>query len=103
MGWEGVSCRGCPGLFTDHRPLSAHVDCDTGTRVLSGGTEEGAEEIAEGVPRQEVRRWVEGRGGEARPAGNEAPVAQLSVPIREWGHKMHVTCPGAVARIQRDS
>lgn len=102
-GRGGVSCRGVLGPLTDHRPLSAHLDCDTGTRVLSGGTEEGTEEVAEGVPRQEVRRWVEGRGREGRLAGNEAPLAQLSDPIREWGHKMHDACPGAVARIQRAS
>ena len=46
--------------FTDGRWLSSHLARNTGTRVLPGGTEEGAEEIAEGVPGQEVRH-VEGR------------------------------------------
>lgn len=57
-----VSCRRVPGPFTDGPWLSAHLAYDTGTRVLPGGTEEGAEEIAEGVPGQEVRHIVGERG-----------------------------------------
>lgn len=49
-----------PGPIYDGSWLSAHLARGTGTRVLPGGTEEGAEEIAEGVPGQEVRH-VDGR------------------------------------------
>lgn len=42
-------------------PSSAPSLSGTGTRVLPGGAQEGAEEIAEGFPGQEVR-FVEGHG-----------------------------------------
>lgn len=62
---NGMGCRRLPGPWTDRGRLSAHLGCDAGTRVLPGGTEEGTEEIAEGVPGQEVR---EAAGTGAREA-----------------------------------
>lgn len=88
---SGVSSRWIPGPFMDRRRLSAHLDCDTGTRVLPGGTEEGTEEIAEGVPGQEVRHTV---GREGRPASDAAPVDLHSDPILKWGHKCMVPALG---------
>ena len=48
--------------------------------MLPGGAEEGAEEIAESVPGQEVRHVEEG----GKPEGDVAPVARHSDPILEW-------------------
>lgn len=50
-----VSCGRLPGPIYYCGWLSEHLARGTGTRVLPGGTEEGAEEIAESVPGQEVR------------------------------------------------
>lgn len=58
--WGALS----PGSGPSRAPPAQRApDCDAGARVLPGGAEEGTEEIAEGVPGQEVSR----RAGEGSP------------------------------------
>lgn len=83
----GANCRRVPGSFTNRLWFKAHLDCGTGARVLPGGTKEGTEEIAEGVPGQKVRHNAPGRKG--RPAGDVAPVDTFG-PHPLMGPQMHV-------------
>lgn len=67
--------------------------------MLPGGTEEGAEEIAEGVPRQEVRHVGEKGGGQ-----RELWLLWIYIRTPSWsGATMHGACLEAVVRIQQAS